>query len=577
MQVYQGKSVFEGVAIGKIRVYQKRQLLKQYYVADAAAEAERFAQARKSAAERLAILYQKAAAEVGETQAAIFEMHLLLLEDVNFLDFVENMIRTQKVNAEYAVAVAKEHFAAIFSGMEDEYMREKAADVRDVSEQLLSALTDHGKDCVADKSNEPFILVASDLAPSETVQLDKEKVLAFVTVQGSVNSHTAILARTMNIPALVGTALPLSAEEYANTQIIPAPGMGPAAPEPAGWAKLEGRTAIVDGYTGCFYVDPDEETLVRMKKKQEEEQEQKARLAHLKGKESVTLDGRRLKVYANIGNLQDLKQAVQNDAEGIGLFRSEFLFLEKDAYPTEEEQFTVYKTVAETMQGKRVVIRTLDVGADKQVEYLKLAREENPAMGCRAIRMCLQRPQMFKTQLRALFRAGIYGNLAVMYPMITSLKEIQWIRELVEEVKAELAAANVPYGHVEQGIMIETPAAAVISDLLAGEVDFFSIGTNDLTQYMLAIDRQNGQLDAFYDAHHEAVLRMIRMTAENARKAGIPCGICGELAADAELTGFFAALGVEELSVPPAMVLPIRKIIRETDLMGSHSVLAKAP
>ncbi len=548
MQTYQGKSVYEGIAIGRIHVYQKKeQQVKRYYVADAAVELRRLNEARKTAAKQLGQLHEKAVAEVGSADAAIFDMHLLVLEDVDYLDFIGNVIRTQMVNGEYAVAAASEYFQAKFAAMDDDYMRERASDVKDVSDLLVAILT--GQDRVmpayfnrlsasVPTDHEPVIIVADDLAPSETVQLDKDKVLAFVTVHGSVNSHTAILARTMNIPALVGTQIQMS---------------------------VDGHMAIVDGYSGCLYVDPDHAVLEQMEVKLAEEQEKKAQLLAMKGKETITPDGRKISICANIGSLADLRQAIENDAEGIGLFRSEFVYLEKEGYPTEEEQFVIYKTVAEAMDGKPVIIRTLDIGADKQADYFGLAKEDNPAMGCRAIRVCLKRPGIFKTQLRALFRAGIYGKLAVMYPMITSMKEVRQIKALADDVKAELTAEGVPYGHVEQGIMIETPAAAVISDLLAKEVDFFSIGTNDLTQYTLAIDRQNGGLDDFYDAHHEAVLRMIRMTAENARKAGIPCNVCGELASDQALTGFFLDIGVKELSVSPAMILPMRKRIRRMD------------
>ncbi len=548
MQIYQGKSVYEGIAIGRIHVYQKKeQQIRRYYVADAAAESRRLEEAQQTVAKQLCRLHEKAVAEVGAADAAIFQMHLLMLEDVDYLGFISNVIRTQMVNAEYAVAAASEYFQAKFSAMDDEYMRERATDVKDVSDHLLAILTGQDKVMPAyfnrlsasvPTDHEPVIIVADDLAPSETVQLDKEKVLAFVTVHGSVNSHTAILARTMNIPALVGTQIQMT---------------------------VDGHMAIVDGYNGCLYVDPDHIVLDQMEQKLAREKEKKARLLDMKGKETITSDGRKINICANIGSLADLGQAIENDAEGIGLFRSEFVYLEKDDYPAEEEQFVIYKTVAEAMDGKPVIIRTLDIGADKQADYFGLAKEDNPAMGCRAIRVCLKRPEIFKTQLRALFRAGAYGKLAVMYPMITSLQEVRQIKALADEVKAELTAEGVPFGHVEQGIMIETPAAAVISDLLAKEVDFFSIGTNDLTQYTLAIDRQNGGLDEFYDAHHEAVLRMIRMTAENARREGIPCNVCGELASDPELTGFFLDIGVKELSVSPAMILPMRKRIRRMD------------
>ena len=437
------------------------------------------------------------------------------------------------------MAQTADNFAQMFASMDDDYMRERAADVRDISERLLSIL--HGKAEQGILADEPAIIVADDLAPSETVQLDKEMVLSFVTVRGSVNSHTAILARTMSIPALIGTELSLDAD-------------------------IDGKMGIVDGTNGTFYVDPDPETLDRMRKIQQEENEKKELLQTLKGKENITLDGKKIMLYANIGNMKDLATVLQNDAGGIGLFRSEFIYLEKDQFPTEEEQFQIYRTVAETMAGKRVIIRTLDIGADKQCDYFEMAKEENPAMGCRAIRICLTRPEIFKTQLRALLRASAFGKIAIMYPMITSVAEVRRIKEIVNEVEEELSSQGIAYGRPEQGIMIETPAAVMISDMLAEEVDFFSIGTNDLTQYALAIDRQNPSLDEFYDAHHPAVLRMIEMVVENAHKAGIWAGICGELGADLELTQKFLAMGVDELSVSPGRILPIRKIVLETDV-----------
>lgn len=540
MKVYKGKSVFNGIAIGKIFLYQKgEQQVKRYKVEDVDAEVARFQAAKEQAVTELAALYDKAVKEVGEANAAIFEIHQMMLDDDDYLDSIENIIRTQEVNAEYGVGVTSDNFSAMFAAMDDDYMKERAADVKDVSERVLAILNGGNKGKVV--TDEPVIIVADDLAPSETVQLDKDKVLSFVTVHGSTNSHTAILARTMSIPALIGTDLQLD-------------------------ESIDGKFAVVDGNNGCIYVEPDDATLEMMQKKLEEEKEKKELLQTLKGKESVTLDGKKIMLYANIGNSKDLAMVLQNDAEGIGLFRSEFLYLESENYPTEEEQFKVYKQVAETMAGKRVVIRTLDIGADKQADYFELPKEENPAMGCRAIRICLTRPEVFKTQLRALFRASAFGKISIMYPMITSIKEIRRIKEIAEEVKAELRKENIAFGEVEQGIMIETPAAAVISDLLAKEVDFFSIGTNDLTQYLLAIDRQNEQLDDFYDAHHTAVLRMIALTAQNAHKEGIWCGICGELGADTELTKFFLSVGVDELSVSPGRVLPVRKIIRETDI-----------
>lgn len=539
MNIYQGKSVFNGIAIGKICVYQKgEQQVKRCKVEDTEAEVKRFREAREQAVEQLGKLHEKALKEVGEANAAIFEVHQMMLEDDDYLESIENIIRLQEVNAEYAVAATSDNFSEMFSAMDDEYMRERAADVKDISERILTVLKGGNKRKL--HMEEPMILVAEDLAPSETVQLEKDKILAFVTVRGSLNSHTAILARTMGIPALVGTSMPL--EE-----------------------SLDGKLAAVDGNQGCFYVEPNDETLRVMEEKAAKERENRELLMALKGKESISLDGKKVLTYANIGNSKDLAVVLQNDAEGIGLFRSEFLYLEKNTYPTEEEQFKVYKMVAETMAGRRVIIRTLDIGADKQADYFELAKEENPAMGCRAIRICLTRPEIFKTQLRALFRASAYGKLAVMYPMITSVEEVRKIKEIVEEVKAELKEAEINYGEVEQGIMIETPAAAIISDLLAKEVDFFSIGTNDLTQYLLAIDRQNEKLDEFYNPHHKAVLRMIYQTVQNAHREGIWCGICGELGADPELTKLFLAMGIDELSVSPRRILSIRKIIRETD------------
>ena len=541
MQVYNGKSVFGGIAIGKISVYQKgEQQVKRVKIADADAEMERYADAKDAAVEQLQKLYDKALKEVGEANAAIFEIHQMMLDDDDYNESVENIIRTQMVNAEYAVAATADNFAQMFASMDDDYMKERAADVKDISERLLAIL--HGTDSNKVDTNEPVIIVADDLAPSETVQLDKDMVLSFVTVHGSLNSHTAILARTMAIPALIGTeALPLD-------------------------ASVDGKLGIVDGFNGKIYVDPDENILTEMKAKQQEDLEKKQLLQTLKGKENITLDGQKVMLYANIGNIKDLATVIQNDAGGIGLFRSEFIYLEREDYPTEEEQFQIYKTVAETMAGKRVIIRTLDIGADKQCDYFNMEHEENPALGYRAIRICLTRPEIFKTQLRALFRASAYGKLAIMYPMIASVKEVHRIKEIVEEVKAELTEQGIEFAIPEQGIMIETPAAAMISDELAKEVDFFSVGTNDLTQYTLAIDRQNTKLDEFYDAHHPAVLRMIAMVAENAHKAGIWAGICGELGADTTLTQEFLAMGIDELSVSPGSILPIRKIVLETNV-----------
>lgn len=540
MKTYKGKSVFSGIAIGKICVYQKgEQQVTRVKVEESDREISRYTEAKEEAINQLKVLYDKAVKEVGEANAAIFEIHQMMLDDNDYNESVENIIRTQKVNAEYAVAVTSDNFSKIFTSMEDEYMKERAADVKDISERILSILGGGAKSTV--DSEEPVIILADDLAPSETVQLDKDKVLSFVTVHGSVNSHTAILARTMGIPALIGTDIPLD-------------------------ESVDGKFAVVDGANGIVYIEPDEEVLTEMKKRQSEDQEKKELLQQLKGKENITLDGKKIMLYANIGNIKDLATVIQNDAGGIGLFRSEFIYLEKDDYPTEEEQFKIYKTVAETMGGKRVIIRTLDIGADKKCDYFQMEQEENPALGYRAIRICLTRPEIFKTQLRALFRAAAYGNLSVMYPMITSIWEIKRIKEVVEEVKKELEEQNIEYKIPEQGIMIETPAAVMVSAELAKEVDFFSIGTNDLTQYTLAVDRQNPKLDEFYDPHHPAVLSMIRMTVENSHKAGIWTGICGELGADLSLTKEFLAMGVDELSVSPGRILPIRKIILETDV-----------
>lgn len=540
MQIYNGKSVFGGIAIGKISVYQKKeQQVKRVKIDDPEQEMARYEKAKAEGIKQLQGLYDKALREVGEVNAAIFEVHQMMMEDDGYNESVENIIRSQGVNAEYAVATTGDNYAQMFSAMDDDYMRERAADVRDISERLLTIL--NGEETGAVDADEPKIIVAEDLAPSETVQLDKDKVLSFVTVKGSLNSHTAILARTMAIPALVNASVPLESE-------------------------IDGRLGIVDGANGTFYVDPDEETLAEMKKRQEEDLSRKQLLLTLKGKENVTLDGQKVMLYANIGNIKDLATVIQNDAGGIGLFRSEFIYLEKEDFPTEEEQFQIYRQVAQTMAGKRVIIRTLDIGADKQCDYFHMEHEENPALGCRAIRICLTRPEIFKTQLRALFRASAFGKIAIMYPMITSVQEVRKIKGIVEEVKAELTSQGVEFGNPEQGIMIETPAAAIISDDLAKEVDFFSIGTNDLSQYTMAIDRQNPQLDLFFDPHHPAVLRMISLVVENAHKAGIWAGICGELGADQSLTKEFLAMGVDELSVSPGSILPLRKIILETNV-----------
>ena len=539
MEQYQGKSVFGGVAIGRIHIFSKgQQQVKRIKVQDTEAEKKRYREAVQTAIAELQGLYDKALKEVGEANAAIFEMHQMMLMDLDYVDSIKNIITTQEVNAEYAVATTGDNFSQMFASMDDEYMRGRAADVKDISERLVSVLNGASRQQM--DADEPVIVMAVDLAPSETVQMDKDKVLSFVTTQGSVNSHTAILARTMSIPALIGVDMPLDAE-------------------------LEGKFAIVDGDNGTVYIDPSEDVLAQMQEKKEQAEEKKQLLQQLKGKETITKDGKKIKLYANIGNSKDLAMVLQNDAEGIGLFRSEFLYLEKEDYPTENEQFMVYKMVAETMAGKQVIIRTLDIGADKQCDYFNMDPEDNPALGYRAIRICLTRPEVFKTQLRASYRASAFGNISIMYPMITSVWEVKQIKKIVEEVKEELRAQNIEFGEVAQGIMIETPAAVMISRELAKEVDFFSIGTNDLTQYTLAIDRQNPKLDDFYDAHHPAVLKMIHMVAQNAHAEGIWAGICGELGADLELTEQFLQMGIDELSVSPGRILPIRKIVRESE------------
>ena len=540
MRVYHGKSVCGGIAMGKVSVYGRPEgRIEREEAQNQEAEICRYREAAGIALEQLDRLYEKALRQVGEAEASIFEIHRMMLKDSEFQGSIEDIIHTLSVNAEYAVARTAEDLEQKFQACEDAYMRERAADIKDISRRLLAILQGREEERV--QVEEPVILLADDLAPSQTVQLDTSQVLAFVTARGSLNSHTAILARTMGIPALVGTDIPLD-------------------------ESLDGRPGIVDGAAGMLYIDPDRETCARMQKALEEEREKKELLRTLKGKANLTLDGRSIQLHANVGSIKDLDLVLQNDADGIGLFRSEFIYLERTGFPTEEEQFQIYRTVAETMGKKRAIIRTLDIGADKQCAYFGMEKEENPALGCRAIRICLTRTEIFKTQLRALLRASVYGRLAIMYPMITSVKEVRRIREIVEEVRAELEARGLACGNPEQGIMIETPAAAVISDLLAEEADFFSIGTNDLTQYMLALDRQNQSLDEFRDAHHPAVLRMIELTVENAHRAGIRAGICGELAADPELTGEFLAMGVDELSVAPERILPLRKAIRETDV-----------
>ena len=535
MKIYSGKPVFYGIAIGQIQILKKeKKNVFRNHIEDVEQELERMERAVTEANEQLQKLYEKALLEVGESGAAIFEVHQMMLADQDYQESIQNMIRTQQVNAEYAVAVTADNFADMFATMDDAYMKERAADVRDISERLISVLMEEEKEEV--NADVPTIIVAEDLSPSETVQMDKSRVRSFVTRYGSSNSHTAILARTMNVPALIG----LDYEE-----------------------EIDGKKAIVDGFKGELIVEPDEAVLAEYEEKAAQEEAKRLLLQELKGKETVTLGGREIRLYANIGGISDLQSVMQNDAAGIGLFRSEFLYLEKDTYPTEDEQFKIYRSVAETMAGKTVIIRTLDIGADKQIGYFELDKEENPAMGYRAIRICLKRIDIFKTQLRALYRASAYGKIGIMFPMIISVNEVKRIKEIVEEVKQELTENGIVYGDVELGIMIETPAAVMISEELAKEVDFFSIGTNDLTQYTLAIDRQNAKLDDIYDAHHPAVLRMIQMVIENGHKGGAWVGICGELGADLTLTDTFVEMGIDELSVSPSCILPIRKKIRE--------------
>lgn len=537
MEQFEGKKIYSGVAIGKIFFYSKKEnQVVRKKVDDVEAEVNRYEEAKAQAIKELNALYEKAVKDVGEVNAQIFEVHAMMLEDGDYNDSVYNIIREQEVNAEYAVGTTGDNFAEMFANMDDEYFKARSIDMKDISERVISVL--NGNSSTGSLTDEPVIIVAEDLAPSETVQMDKEKLLAFVTRLGSANSHTAILARTMNIPALIDVDIN---EDW------------------------NGKVGIVDGYNGKLIIDPDDATLAEYEKKRQEDIEKRELLLTLKGKDNVTKSGQKINLYANIGSTSDLASVLQNDAGGIGLFRSEFIYLEKDTFPTEEEQFAVYKQVAETMAGKKVIIRTLDIGADKQVDYLNLGNEENPAMGYRAIRICLTQTDIFKTQLRAIFRASNYGKISIMYPMIISVNEVRRIKEIVAEVKEELTKEGVPFGEVEQGIMIETPAAAVISDLLAKEVDFFSIGTNDLTQYTLAIDRQNAKLDDFYDSHHEAVLRLIQMVVDNAHKEGIWAGICGELGADMTLTERFLQMGIDELSVSPSCILPIRKIIRDAE------------
>ena len=534
--VLEGKSVFGGIAIGRLSIYNKKEnQVKREKITDVEAEITRFTDAKETAKEQLKGFYEKAVKEVGEVNAAIFEVHQMMLDDLDYVESITNMIRTQEVNAEFAVASTGDNFSQMFAAMDDDYMKERAADVKDISNRVISILQNAENGSMT--GEEPVILLADDLAPSETVQLNKSKVLSFVTRHGSTNSHTAILARTMNIPALIG----IDFSEDVN-----------------------GKMGIVDGYTGTLYIEPDEETMKKYEAKKAEDENKKRLLLELKGKENVTLDGKKINLYANIGGVADVANALSNDAGGIGLFRSEFLYLESEDYPTEEAQFAAYKTVAENMAGKKVIIRTLDIGADKQVDYFHMEKEENPAMGYRAIRICLDRPEIFKTQLRAIYRASYYGTISIMFPMIISVKEVKRIKEIVAEVKAELTAEGIPFKDCELGIMIETPAAVMISDLLAEEVDFFSIGTNDLTQYTLAIDRQNPKLDSFYDSHHEAILRMLQMVVDNGHKHGCWVGICGELGADTTLTSTFLKMGFDELSVSPSMILRVREEIRNT-------------
>ena len=537
MQCFQGKSVYKGIAMGPVVILKKNDYqVKRTRIEDAEAEAARVDVALKASQEQLQKLYDKAVKEVGEASAAIFEVHQMMLEDEDYLEAIQNMIRTEQVNAEYAVAVTGDNFAEMFASMDDDYMKARSADIKDISERLVRNLSGQGD--VDLSSIEPSVIVADDLSPSETVQMDKDKILAFVTVHGSTNSHTAILARMMNIPALIGVKMDL--EELQT-----------------------GMTAVVDGFGGKVTFEPDEELKAQTEARMQEEEEKLKLLQELKGKENITLDGRKINIYANIGSVGDIGYVMENDAGGIGLFRSEFLYLGRNDFPTEEEQFQAYKQAVQMMAGKKVIIRTLDIGADKQVDYFNLGNEDNPAMGYRAIRICLKQPEIFKTQLRALLRAAVYGNLSIMYPMITSTEEVKRIYEIVAEVEEELKAQEIQYKIPEQGIMIETPAAAIISDRLAEMVDFFSIGTNDLTQYTLAIDRQNEKLDEFYNPHHEALLRMIQMVVDNAHKCGKWAGICGELGADPTLTEQFVRMGLDELSVAPSMVLKLRKIVRE--------------
>lgn len=539
MECLKGKSVYKGVAFGKISVLKKDDyVVKRVKIEDTQAELQRVEEAVEASKQQLQKLYEKALKEVGEASAAIFEVHQMMLEDEDYKESIENIISTQQVNAEYAVASTGDNFSQMFASMDDDYMRARAADIKDISNRLVKNLSGQSADVM--DLDEPVIVVADDLSPSETVQMDKEKILAFVTIHGSANSHTAILARMMNIPALIGVDMDLE-------------------------ALHTGTEAAVDGFHGEFFVDPSEEVKERIQRKIEEEKEKQELLQQLRGKENVTKGGRHINLYANIGSVADMGYVLENDAGGIGLFRSEFLYIGRNELPDEEEQFQAYKQAVQNMAGKKVIIRTLDIGADKQADYLNIEKEENPALGYRAIRICLAQPEIFKTQLRALFRASAYGNLSIMYPMITSTEEVAQIQAIVQEVKEELKTDGIPYNDVEEGIMIETPAAVMISDELAKMVDFFSIGTNDLTQYTLAIDRQNEKLDRFYNPHHKAILKMIQMVVDSAHQEGKWAGICGELGADPELTETFVRMGVDELSVAPSMILKLRKIIREME------------
>lgn len=540
MREYSGKSVYGGIAIGPIKVIKKdNSQVKRIHITDTESEVNRFVQAKQNSKEQLEKLYEKAVLEVGEANAAIFDIHNMMLDDLDYIESIENVIRTQSVNAEYAVALTGDNFSEMFSAMDDDYMKARASDVKDISERIIRNLAKI--EDINSSFDESVIIVADDLAPSETVQLDKEKVLSFVTVHGSSNSHTAILAKTMNIPSVINCPVEIDSD-------------------------INGAFGIVDGYNGKLYIEPDESIISAMKKRQQEDVEKQKLLFTLKGKSNTTLDGKEIKLYGNIGNLKDLASVFINDGDGIGLFRSEFIYLERNDFPSEEEQFQIYKVAAETLAGKKLIIRTLDIGADKQAGYFNLESEENPAIGYRAIRICLKQPDIFKTQLRAIYRASAFGNISIMYPMIISVDEVKRIKEITEEVKNELKAGGVTFNDVEQGIMIETPAAALISDELAKEVDFFSIGTNDLTQYTLAIDRQNSKIDDFFNPHHPAVLRMIKMVIDNAHKNNIWVGMCGELGADTDLTPVFLKMGIDELSVSPSAILKVRKKIRETDL-----------